>query len=369
MAKPLLQKLLDWHHWTFVVFHLPVFPVWIYHYLKSGSLWFMSPSNPTLSLGGFEGEAKSEMYAHLPPHLYPETVEVNPQMPFAAAMDLLTTSGIQFPCIVKPDVGAKGIMFRKIEDEKQLLAYHQQMPCKYLIQEYLPQPFEVSVFYIRHPQDKSGRISAIIKKVLPIIIGDGLSTIEQLMERHPGACDQLAKLKRQHQSELQKILPRGETLMLSEIANLYNGARFTNVTQLQNVRMLNVFDAISHQSRFYYGRYDIRCNSIQDLETGNFKILEFNGAGSVANHIFTGTFSLMAAYREIIRHWKALYEISMHNHRNGIPYWPFWKGLRFFMDVKKHFNRLKKIDKHLKLPLIERRLQASDVENVYGWIE
>jgi hypothetical protein len=369
MAKTIRQKLVDWHHWPFTLFHLPVIPVWIFYYIKSRSLWFMSSSNPALSLGGFEGEAKTEMYAQLPPKMFPATVVIRPGWLFKEVASLLKRSPIQFPCIVKPDVGAKGIMFRKIENEAQLQAYHQQMPATYLIQEYLHQPFEVSVFYIRMPTDQRGQITAIIKKVLPGIVGDGVSSIEELMEAHRGVCDQLHKLKQQHTQRLSKVLPAGETFMVSDIANLYNGARFTNLTEYSNAKMLNVFDEISHQSRFYYGRYDIRCSTIKDLETGSFKILEFNGAGSVANHIFTGTYSLLQAYKEILRHWKSLYKISRYNHKYGYPQWKFLQGLKFFWRVKRHFNQLKAIDKKLVLPSTTNYLQPADVENMYGRIE
>jgi hypothetical protein len=168
---------------------------------------------------------------------------------------------------------------------------------------------------------------------------------------------------------LHNVLAPGEKLMLSEIANLYNGARFTNHTHRRNDHMLAVFDEISHKCKFFYGRYDIRCSKLKDLETGSFKILEFNGAGSVANHIFTGTYSLLGAYNEILRHWKALYHVSMYNHRHGFKYDDFVKGLLFFIEVKKHFYRLNKADKLLIMHPTQAALQPADIEYMYGRVE
>jgi len=301
-------------------------------------------------MGGFEGEAKSEMYRQLPQSLCPATTVIQAREKWDDVVEKISSSGLQYPFIVKPDVGAKGILFRKINSEQQLQAYHRVMPATYLVQEYLPHPYEISVFYIRKPNQPSGAITAIIRKVLPEIVGDGKSTIAQLMAQHRGAATQLKKLKVLQQHQLNVVLPRDKRLVVSEIANLYNGAVFSNHTHECTPGMLQLFDDISHRCKFYYGRYDIRCHSIHDLESGKFKILEFNGAGSVANHVFTGKYTLLEAYKEILKHWKLLYEISRHNHQHGYRCWSFWKGLRFFWKIKKHFNRLKAIDRKLRLP-------------------
>jgi hypothetical protein len=58
--------------------------------------------------------------------------------------------------------------------------------------------------------------------------------------------------------------------------------------------------------------------SIEDPENGkNFSILEFNGCGAEPNHIYDANMRLGKAYREILKHWKVLYEISKYNHENG----------------------------------------------------
>jgi hypothetical protein len=82
-------------------------------------------------------------------------------------------------------------------------------------------------------------------------------------------------------------------------------------------------------------------------ERKNFAILEFNGAGSVPNHIYTGTYTLWGAYKEILMHWKAMYEISAANRRKGIAYYSLLQGHRFLQHSKKHFRVLKKLDKEL----------------------
>jgi len=76
----------------------------------------------------------------------------------------------------------------------------------------------------------------------------------------------------------------------------------------------------------------------------NFCILEFNGCGAEPNHIYDCGMSLGKAYREILKHWKALYEISKYNHEHGTPYWSFQKGRLFLRDSGRHFQMLEKYD-------------------------
>ena len=44
-------------------------------------------------------------------------------------------AGFTLPYIVKPDVGMKGILFRKIDSEDQLEKYHERIPVEYIVQD------------------------------------------------------------------------------------------------------------------------------------------------------------------------------------------------------------------------------------------
>ena len=348
--KHCLRWLANWQHWPFYLFYFPISYAWIGYYLKSRSLWFYTASNPTLKFGGFEGEKKSEMYKQLPTSLCPHSIYIHPAMPFADVVQQIAAHAIQYPFVVKPDVGMKGILFRKIENEQQLQQYHARMPAVYIVQEFIHLPLEVSVFYCRMPNSKSGQITAFIQKDLLEVYGDGVSTLEQLIVQHPQAKRLLTKIKKQYGAQLQQVLPPGILFCVSHIANLFNGARFTDITDKVNAQLIALFDEISYGNQFYYGRYDIKCASVEDMLQGkNFIILEFNGAGSVPNHIYAGRYNLLQAYKEILRHWKVMYEISACNQKKGIAYWDLWKGYRFLRRSKKYFHVLKQLDRQLFL--------------------
>lgn len=349
-GKYILNRVADWHNWPFYLFYSPIVYAWVWYYIKTRSLWFYTASNPTLAFGGFEGEAKSQMYRQMPPAFCPASIYIHPDTPFTEVTDQVRQSGIPYPFVVKPDIGMKGLLFRKIENEQQLKKYHAQMPATYIVQEFVDMPCEVSVFYYRKPAHCKGIITAFIEKLLLEVKGDGASTLRELISNHAEAKPFLNKIEKQYASNLNSVLPKGATFCISHVANLYNGARFIDLTHKVNDRMLQLFDAISHQSQFLYGRYDIKCRSVEEmLEGKNFIILEFNGAGSVPNHIHAGKYNLVQAYKEILKHWKAMYEISRDNCKKGIPYWSFRRGYRFLKNSKQHFNRLKQLDKELDL--------------------
>lgn len=350
MFKKLINKLTNWEHWPFYIFYFPISFKWFWYYIKSKSLWFFTASNPTLDFGGFEGEGKTKIATLIPGDLYPKSILINPSTTFLKIKEEINLHKITYPFIVKPDVGMKGILFRVVETEDHLKKYHKAIPVNYIIQEFINMPYEVSVFYYRKPDQEKGCITALIQKNLPFVTGDGINTLHNLIINNPEFNLSSKQVKKQYGQMAEKILQAGEIYVLSHIANLYNGSKFINLYNEIDNKMLEVFDKISHSNNFYYGRYDIKCSSIEDIREGkNFLILEFNGAGSVPNHIYAGGYTLLTAYKEILAHWKALFEISEYNCEKGIKYWDLAKGYKFIRNSKKHFDVLKKLDKELFL--------------------
>lgn len=287
------------------------------------------------------------MYEQLPLNSFPKTIYILHDLPFAEVKKKIIDEGrFSYPFIVKPDVGMKGILFRKIENEDQLEKYHSRIPVEYIVQELIELPVEVSVFYYRHPSQHKGTISGFIQKELLEVYGDGKSSLWELILRHPRAKHRLEEMKHRHEHRLDRVLAEGQHFYLSYAGNHNRGARFINLHDQIDERLLKVFDDLSHYTdKFYYGRYDIKCTSIEDLKEGkNYSILEFNGCGAEPNHIYDAGISIWQAYREILKHWKVLYRISKHNHKNGTPYWSFKRGRNYLRKSNRHFKMIEKYD-------------------------
>jgi hypothetical protein len=159
----------------------------------------------------------------------------------------------------------------------------------------------------------------------------------------------MEELGPRHAESWEKVIPAGMTYALSYAANHNRGAHFTDLSHHINDRLVSHFDAISHRiNDFFYGRYDIMCRSVEDLIEGRrFQILEYNGCGAEPNHFYDTGYTLLEAYREILMHWRALYEISAYNRRKGIRPWTFGKGISFIMKNRKVTGEMKKLDREL----------------------
>jgi hypothetical protein len=338
-------RIVNWETWHYLVKYIPLMPAWLWYCIKSRSFWFFTPSNPTLTFGGFEGESKWEMYEQLPRGSYPRTILIKHGLQQEEA-ERLVQENFTFPFAVKPDVGMMGFMFRSISNAEEFRQYHRLMPADYLVQELIQYPLELSVFYYRFPNEKKGHITGFIRKEYLSVIGDGTSTLLELMNIYPRVRFRLNEMKAKHKDKLDMVIPQGETYYLSRALNLSRGGKLVSLAHEKDERLLKVFDELSHYAgHFYYGRYDLKCTSIEDLKQGkNFSILEYNGCGAEPHHIYGNGNTLLEAYRIVLQHWKVLYAISKYNEKNGVEYWNFRKGYRFLKNAKKHFRQLKQLD-------------------------
>ena len=208
---------------------------------------------------GFEGETKSEMFEQLPPELSPISIYIKASENFEHVLCKMKDAGLRFPVAVKPDVGTKGLLFRKIEDAEQLKIYHSLLPFTYVIQEMITLPLELSIFYVRYPGEEKGIITGLISKEYLHVNGDGKSTLEQLIEKHPKAFMMAEEQKIKHKENLKDVIPVNQKYYLNELGNHNRGARFINLKNEIDEQLLRVIDEINLFSKhFYYGRYDIK---------------------------------------------------------------------------------------------------------------
>lgn len=345
--KDIYFSVTHWETWPYMVKYIPLAPVWFWYCLRARSLWFFTPSNPTIAFGGFEGETKKEMYCQLPLSTYPYSIYIMPSMSFDEVEKLICLHHFRYPFAVKPDIGMMGFMFRKIGSIDKLKEYHHKMPVSYIVQNLISHPLEVSVFYYRFPGEQKGYITGFLKKEFMQVTGDGRSTLLQLITSYERVRFRGGEIKSKHRENLQLVIPDGEQYTLSYALNLSRGGRLISLAHEIDDPLVTVFDDLcTYTKHFYYGRYDIKCNSIEDLKAGkNFSILEYNGCGAEPHHAYGNGNSLLQAYKIFLYHWSILYKISKSNHDKGYRYWGFKEGLQFLQKAKKHFKILKQLDK------------------------
>lgn len=283
------------------------------------------------------------MYQQLPKHLYPETLHITAGTSYEKVIEILEASEIRYPLIVKPEVGMQGILFRKIDAESELQKYHHTVPADYVIQAFVDLPLEFSIFHIRYPDADRGKITGFLLKEYMSVVGDGHTSLLELIKSHPKAQYRMQEMRAKHGACFQMILGKGEKYVLSIAGNHNRGAKFVNLHKEIDEKLLTVIDRISIEAgSFYYGRYDIKSSSVEDLKEGrNISILEFNGTGAEPNHIYDCSMPYLTALREIAFHWKEMFNIGRINRKRGYEYWSFMKGYRFLKKSAKFFDNLR----------------------------
>lgn len=308
----------------------PVLFYWLYFSLRARSGVFFSAANPGIDMGGFAGESKMEILNKFPQELVPETLVIRKEDTLKSIRDSVHEKNLTFPLIAKPDVGERGFMVEKIESLDELEAYQKSCPTDFLLQDYIDLPVELGILYYRFPGKKKGTISSVTIKEFLTVVGDGNSTISQLILAYPRAKLQYKALKETHPQLLDQIPQAGEKIQLVPIGNHARGATFLNGNSHIDAELVSRFDTLFHRLEgIYFGRLDLKCRSIESLKRGeDFYILEFNGVKSEPTHIYHPGFSLWEAYKVMYRQWKVIYQISIANHKRGIPYDPLLPTLR-----------------------------------------
>jgi hypothetical protein len=338
MHRPFFIRLLNWEYWSFHTVYILIYPIWFLLCLRVRSLFFFSASNPSIENGGFLMESKKKIYDILPPAYYPHTILVKPGESDNCILQKISTAGLAYPMIVKPDIGGKGRGVKKVNSAEELLAYIKQFPFDMLVQDFVPYAEEVGIFYYRYPGEAKGHISGIVGKHFLAVKGDGQSSIEQLLLKEPRYILQLPALKQMLGEGLREVLPAGEERVLVPYGNHARGALFVDYTEWADERLVNAIDTVCRQvPGFYFGRLDIRYTSLEKLREGKeFSIIELNGAGSEPTHMYDPKHSLFDAWGFIIKHWLILWRISRRNHAKGVPYMSFKDGVKMFRDTRKY---------------------------------
>lgn len=320
------SKWLKWEFWPFWFFYIPVYFVYFWYSLRSWSMVFFSAANPCVNTGGFVGYSKWGLLSKINQKFLPKS----------CLFGVKTTSDIKkwinenqltYPIICKPDQGERGFGVEKINDEKQLDNYLVRIDRDFIVQEHVAYPIELGVMYYRIPGAKKGTIHSVVQKEFLTVVGNGKSTLKELLQQNERAMYHYNMLLDLYTNQLDIVLKIGEKKELISIGNHCRGTTFLNGNHLINQKLVTVFDSIAKPiDGFYFGRFDLRVSSLDDLYQGdNIKILELNGVNSEPAHIYDPNMSLLEAYRVLFRHWGIIYCISSINHRNGVPFESFSK--------------------------------------------
>jgi len=322
-----LHKLYHYEYWPAWIFYMPVYLLWPYFAYRARSILFFTIANPCIPHGGSFGESKANILNLLNPKFLPLSFPV-------ASIDDLNKDFI-FPVVAKPDIGERGVNIRLIYTMEELEKYFHDLGRPFIVQEYLTSQFEAGVMVFRDPKTRQLQISSIVTKEFLKVRGDGVSTIKKLMLKNPRSRFQWERLK--NEIEANRILNKNEELLIEPIGNHSRGTAFINSNDLATKELTSALDeALSPMKEFYFGRFDLKADSVEDLKLGQtIKIMELNGAFSEPGHIYDPKEKLWNAWKDLISHWIILSKVCRDNYQRGYRATPFLEFACLYKDYKK----------------------------------
>jgi len=336
-----IKRILNWEFWPLGVFYFPVVCYVLYLGLKHRNLTLFTSANPGIYASGFVGESKDEIYASIKRSDAAASYtlcHVKLYISDSLTARLLTaatfkvTNELNFPLVIKPDRGERGNGVTIIHNRSQLAKAIARADQDLILQEYCG-GVEASIFYYRFPAEDRGHIFSVTEKVFPSVTGDGVSTLEELILRDKRAVCMAAKYFDHLARGLNEIPATGKSIPLIDVGTHSKGAIFRDGAWLKTPELETKIDDICRGiDGFYFGRFDIRAPSFEDLKMGDdFKIIELNGVTSESTNIYDPRFNLIDAYRILFRQWRLAFEIGKINRDRGYRPLTTWRLLRLII--------------------------------------
>ena len=308
--NPKLVKWTNYEYWPFWLFYGPLTPWYLYKIATVGVAAYFCDANPGLRWGGFMNYSKIDLLNQIKDIYKPTTLFYKEITADIIPMD--------FPFIAKPDIGERGIGVELIRNEFDWENYINLNNKDLIIQSYNTYPLEFGAFYVRLPKEKKGKLISMTGKDFLQFTGDGKSTFRELINQNIRAIFRKAYLLERYADELNRVLKLNEKILVEPIGNHNRGTVFLDATHLISNQLEFKIDEIAKNiNGFYYGRFDIKAKSIEDLQNGNFVILEVNGVNSEATHVLDPKHNLFFAYKEVIKHLGYQHKIAKQNYELG----------------------------------------------------
>lgn len=317
-------RCIRWEFWPPFVFYPPLAVAIIFMGLRRRCLFAFTAANPGIPHGGITGESKIDILQHLVDSgsvgrflpIDPQLMDTNERVRLVKAWR--DAEGLSLPLVVKPDVGERGRGVVIARNEASLAAELRSRSDAFLVQEYLP-GLEYGVFYLRYPDSERGEIFSITKKIHTSVEGDGIRSLRDLILDDSRAFLSHRHFFQLHRDRLDEIPSANDVVTLAPLGSHCRGSLFLNGEELISEALLDEIERIArHFEGFFFGRFDLKCPSDEDLRSGrDIRVIELNGVSSESTHIYHPHTPLREGYSVLLRQWRHAYDIGLLNHKAG----------------------------------------------------
>jgi hypothetical protein len=318
-----VSKVWRWEFWPTWVFYLPLVPWFLLLAAHYRSLTVWTAANPGITpAGGVVSESKSDILSHLPadcvvPTLLIPAVESDKRA--ERAVREIDARGWSYPVVLKPDAGERGAGVRNAHSAADVASYLAANPGPVVAQPFHPGPFDAGVFYYRLPGEERGHVFSITDKVFPVLVGDGRSTLKELIWAHPRFRMQAITFLARHATAAGRVLADGERFPLAMAGNHCQGTLFRDGSHLLTPELEEAIDRVVQSFHgFHFGRFDVRYADPEEFRAGRgFAVVELNGATAESTNLYDPSWPVWRAYRTLFRQWVLLFRIGAANRSLG----------------------------------------------------
>lgn len=306
-------RIVRWEFWPIWAMYLPLAPYLLWLAIRHRSSTGFMASNPGMFSGGLVGESKPQILTAL----------ADGAAPFLPAFQVVRrgerASPDCFPVVAKPDRGERGQGVRVIRSPRELSEYLAAAVRDTILQEYVS-GLEFGVSCVRRPGEPRFEITSITHKTFPCVVGDGVRTVEELVLADRRAVCLAHRYAQELGSRAAAVPAKGERVQLVEIGAHSRGSIFLDASRLVTPELSDAIHRVaSAHPGFFIGRFDLRAESVEAFQRGEFRVLELNGVAAEPVHIYDPAVPIGAAYRALAAHWRMAFEIGAANRRSGAP--------------------------------------------------
>lgn len=292
------MKWTDRGYWVSTLYKYQSLMYWAAYSIYFRSITFFSAANPAIHLGGMLDDTKTAIYSLVQRKYLPTTIVLTQKDDILSKVQFAELS---YPVIVKPNVGFKGFMVRRIDDSEELKKVSKSFGNReMLVQEFISAPKEFSIMCYKLQKNSAYKISSFVEKALPHITGDGISTIGELITKLRSPFLQKELIIDKLKERLDEVLPSQQQLIIDHVGNYARGSKFYNRSEeIDKALHAAINDFFAGVEGLKFGRLDIKASSITDVKRGQFTLLEINGAKAEPIHIYDPEMSFIDIVRDI----------------------------------------------------------------------
>ena len=331
-------------------FYLPLVPHILGLALRSGGLTTLTAANPAIPGGGLVGESKTQVMDLVrgsPRKLiapYTKFTRTSAPFPTDNILQQMSREGITFPAVAKPDISCRGVGIAKLKSLDELANYWDAFPmdADFIIQELIDMEPEAGIFYLRHPDWDTPQLFSMTLKYTPSVTGDGTSTLRELISNDARAQLTADVYFQKPNLNRESVPAKGARIKLAFAGNHCRGSVFRDGAEFVTPELTAAIDRVARAMPvFHFGRLDIRFETLAKLQQGiGFRIIEINGVGSEATHIWDNRFELNEARKVLREQYAHAYTIGAKMRNQGNRPIGLWQLIKMWLherQLTKHY--------------------------------